>query len=143
MIESSTQPVYAILGATGGIGAALCRRLATSGARLVIGARDEVKLAALATEFNATYLDAQHPDDHPNGRIVAGDSVCVEAELLTTAWQRRLCAGENRLKWWRSPALCFSPLSKRYGCTCQADHARTTIKPARPVLASLGHAGDE
>jgi NAD(P)-dependent dehydrogenase (short-subunit alcohol dehydrogenase family) len=40
-----TQPVYAILGATGGIGAALCRRLAAQGARLVIGAREEVASA--------------------------------------------------------------------------------------------------
>jgi NAD(P)-dependent dehydrogenase (short-subunit alcohol dehydrogenase family) len=50
------QPVYAILGATGGVGAALCRRLAAQGARLVISARDETKLAPLATELNATYL---------------------------------------------------------------------------------------
>lgn len=54
--KSVAQPVYAILGATGGIGAALCRRLAANGARLVIGARDEARLAALATELNATYL---------------------------------------------------------------------------------------
>jgi NAD(P)-dependent dehydrogenase (short-subunit alcohol dehydrogenase family) len=54
-----TQPVYAILGATGGIGAALCRRLAAQGARLVIGARDSAKLTALASELgelNAAYL---------------------------------------------------------------------------------------
>jgi NAD(P)-dependent dehydrogenase (short-subunit alcohol dehydrogenase family) len=51
-----TQPVYAILGATGGIGAALCRRLAAQGASLVIGARDEAKLAALTAELNAAYL---------------------------------------------------------------------------------------
>lgn len=59
MIESTTQPVYAILGATGGIGAALCRRLAAQGARLVIGARDEANLTALVSELgelNATYL---------------------------------------------------------------------------------------
>jgi 3-oxoacyl-[acyl-carrier protein] reductase len=54
-----TQPVYAILGATGGIGAALCRRLSVQGARLVIGARDKAKLATLASELgelNATHL---------------------------------------------------------------------------------------
>ena len=59
-----TEPIYAILGATGGIGAALCRRLAAQGARLVIGARDEAKLAALAAEINAAYLvtDATQSD---------------------------------------------------------------------------------
>lgn len=59
MTETNSKPVYAILGATGGIGAALCRLLAKQGARLVIGARDEDKLAALASELgelNAAYL---------------------------------------------------------------------------------------
>jgi NAD(P)-dependent dehydrogenase (short-subunit alcohol dehydrogenase family) len=47
-------PVYAILGGTGGIGAALSKRLAAAGARLVIGARNESMLTALAREINAT-----------------------------------------------------------------------------------------
>ena len=33
-------PVYMVLGATGGIGARLCRELSEKGAKLVIGARD-------------------------------------------------------------------------------------------------------
>ena len=43
-----SSPVIVVLGATGGIGSELCRRLAASGARLVIGARDPVRLDALA-----------------------------------------------------------------------------------------------
>ena len=64
MSETTSKPVYAILGATGGIGAALCRRLAATGARLVIGARDEAKLAALAGELNTASLvtDATQSD---------------------------------------------------------------------------------
>lgn len=47
-------PSYVILGATGGVGAALTRRLAASGARLVIAGRDGSRLAGLAEETGAT-----------------------------------------------------------------------------------------
>jgi 3-oxoacyl-[acyl-carrier protein] reductase len=49
----TTAPVYAVIGATGGIGAALSRRLTARGARLFLGGRDESKLAALAAEIKA------------------------------------------------------------------------------------------
>lgn len=57
-------PVYAVLGATGGIGTALCQRLAATGARLALGARDEAKLAALAAQTNSSYqvVEATHAD---------------------------------------------------------------------------------
>lgn len=64
-VESSTiVPVYAVVGATGGIGAALSRRLAVRGARLFLGARDEAKLNALAAETQAATmsLDATQPE---------------------------------------------------------------------------------
>lgn len=47
------RPVYVILGATGGIGSELCRRLAKNGAQLVAGARDEEKLERLADDLGA------------------------------------------------------------------------------------------
>lgn len=61
---ATTSPVYAVVGATGGIGAALSRRLAAQGARLFLGARDEAKLQALATETHAATmrLDATQPE---------------------------------------------------------------------------------
>lgn len=47
-------PVYLVLGATGGIGTELCRRLAgQSGARLVLGGRSRQKLDSLAGELDA------------------------------------------------------------------------------------------
>ncbi len=51
--SSAANPVYAVIGATGGIGTALCQRLAARGARLLLGAREETKLAALASVTNA------------------------------------------------------------------------------------------
>ncbi|HZN11831.1 MAG TPA: SDR family oxidoreductase [Blastocatellia bacterium] len=59
------EEVYVILGATGGIGSALCRRLAATGARLVVGARRPDELAALAEETGAQAfaLDARQFDE--------------------------------------------------------------------------------
>ena len=53
MAEDSSAPVYVVLGATGGIGSELSRRLAAGGARLVLGARDGERLQILAEELGA------------------------------------------------------------------------------------------
>lgn len=45
-----SQPVYVILGATGATGSAVARRLAASGAHLVLGARDPERLEPLAQD---------------------------------------------------------------------------------------------
>ena len=56
--------VYHVLGATGGVGAALCRRLRDEGARLLISARNEEQLRALAAEIGAEAMavDGAHAD---------------------------------------------------------------------------------
>jgi NAD(P)-dependent dehydrogenase (short-subunit alcohol dehydrogenase family) len=45
--------VYAILGATGGLGSELARELASQGARLVLAARDRTALQTLCSELDA------------------------------------------------------------------------------------------
>jgi 3-oxoacyl-[acyl-carrier protein] reductase len=47
------QPAYVVLGATGGIGSALCRRLAARGARLTVAARDCRRTRSLGAELGA------------------------------------------------------------------------------------------
>ena len=56
---------YVVLGATGGIGSALARRVVARGGRVVLAARDEERLAALSGELDAPWvsLDAAEPDE--------------------------------------------------------------------------------
>lgn len=64
-MDNDTRPVYVVLGATGGIGSELCRRLvAREDARLVLAARDETRLGELADELEADYhaIDATRGD---------------------------------------------------------------------------------
>src|SRR5450755_2716403 len=44
---------YVALGAYGGVGSALCSRLAKKGANLLLAGRDEARLASLAVELGA------------------------------------------------------------------------------------------
>ena len=64
-LPTSESPVVLILGAYGGIGSALARRLASGGSRLALGGRDADRLKALAAETGATAfaLDATRPDE--------------------------------------------------------------------------------
>jgi len=56
-------PVHLVLGAGGGIGSAVSRRLAAAGARLFLAGRSAERLAALAAELNVPTLtlDAREP----------------------------------------------------------------------------------
>lgn len=50
MSERLDAPVVLVVGAAGGIGTALCRRLSAQGATLILAGRDEGKLVALSQE---------------------------------------------------------------------------------------------
>ncbi len=56
---------YLIWGGSGGIGAAIARRLAVAGAQVHLAARDRARLEAVATETGATFTvaDANNADD--------------------------------------------------------------------------------
>lgn len=66
------QPVHVLLGATGGIGSATARRLAASGARLVLAARGEEALKALADELDADPVPLDATDGPAVDALFAG-----------------------------------------------------------------------
>ncbi len=67
---------YLILGATGGIGSALTRRLARLGATLTLAGRDEARLLALAGESGASAV-----------RVDAGEPSTIESAIASAAKQ--------------------------------------------------------
>lgn len=52
---SQPQPGYLVVGAAGGIGTDLCRRLVSAGGRVMMVGRDESKLAAFASELDQPF----------------------------------------------------------------------------------------
>ncbi|MEL7058671.1 MAG: SDR family oxidoreductase [Acidobacteriota bacterium] len=60
--SASTPPLFAIVGATGGIGSALCRHLAARGAKLLLGGRDLEKLEVLADEVAGVPIEVDARD---------------------------------------------------------------------------------
>lgn len=88
-------PSHVILGATGGIGSALCRRLRRAGARVTVAGRDRSKVEALAGEIgaHAEVVDARDAADVErclaaaiarDGRV-DGIANCVGSVLLKPA----------------------------------------------------------
>lgn len=96
--DAPTPPLHLILGAAGGIGAALARRLAAAGARVALAGRDPGRLAALAAELgpaavhtaalDATRFDAVEQFVAETAQAhgpVAGLANCVGSLLLKPA----------------------------------------------------------
>ena len=70
---SAQLPAFVIVGATGGIGVAVCRRLAATGSRLLLVARDGDKLDSLEGELrqlNSTGEYVTYPADATNSAEV-------------------------------------------------------------------------
>lgn len=109
MNDTSRVPVHLVLGASGGIGSDLSKRLAGGGATVVLAARDGSRLAALAGELGpaaeVAVVDATRVDDvaslvadvaRRHGRL-DGIANCVGSILLKAAhttteeeWRRTL-----------------------------------------------------
>ncbi len=100
MKREKDAPVYIVLGATGGIGSALCKLLTAEGAQVVAGARTENHLRELAEKTNAAFfsLDATDPEQvqaivghttetygHLNGMVNCVGSILLKPAHLTSA----------------------------------------------------------
>jgi NAD(P)-dependent dehydrogenase (short-subunit alcohol dehydrogenase family) len=93
--DSNEPEVNVVLGATGGIGSAVCRALAARGSRLYLAARSSERLSSLASELDAAWseVDATNPDQVEQlltqassefGRV-SGVANCVGSLLLKPA----------------------------------------------------------
>ncbi|CAN5489978.1 SDR family oxidoreductase [soil metagenome] len=93
--DSDQTPAYLVFGAAGGIGASLCRRLSSRGARLAIAGRNSDRLKALADELHASAytLDATRMEEvdacveeavQVHGRL-DGVANCIGSLLLKPA----------------------------------------------------------
>jgi NAD(P)-dependent dehydrogenase (short-subunit alcohol dehydrogenase family) len=103
-------PAYVIVGASGGIGSDLCRRLVTRGAcKLLLAARDGAKLESLATELRS--LNA-HADIHTR-TLDATNPEAVEAAFAEFG---PICGAAN---------LCGSILLKPAHLTTDKEFADT------------------
>ncbi len=86
---------HIIIGGTGGIGAAIARRLQAVGNSIHLIARDDAKLAALASELNATFAvaDVQNRAALEAAIIAAGpsiDGLCYAAGTINLKPVHRL-----------------------------------------------------
>ena len=91
----SDAPTFVVLGATGGIGSELCRRLAGEGATPVLAARDKGRLEDLADELDAPYYAVDATDGGAVADLfsratqesgpIAGAANCVGSFLLKPA----------------------------------------------------------
>ena len=92
---SPTMTKHIIIGGTGGIGAALARRLHAAGNSIHLIARDEERLVALATELNASYVvaDVQDRASLEAAILAAGpsaDGLCYAAGTINLKPVHRL-----------------------------------------------------
>jgi NADP-dependent 3-hydroxy acid dehydrogenase YdfG len=128
-------PVFLITGASSGIGEATARRAAESGYRLVLSARSEQKLAALADELGgpdraiAVRCDVREWDDQPALAAAAIDSFGrIDVSWANAGFGAPRGFLESTVEHWRDMVL-----TNVYG-------AALTIRATLPALKeSTGH----
>jgi NAD(P)-dependent dehydrogenase (short-subunit alcohol dehydrogenase family) len=121
--------VHVVLGATGGIGAAVARRLVDAGPRLVLAARGEERLKALADELDADAVPTDATDADQVDALVDG---AVERHGRLDGIV--CCVGSLLLK----PAHRTSPDEYREQVRRNLDTAFFTVRAASRVMQRSG-----
>ncbi len=123
-------PTYIVLGATGGIGSALCRILTATGARVAIAARNADRLDALSAELGGAtskILDATSIDEVETFvKSVAQEAGRVEGIVN--------CVGSILLK----PAHATSEEQWRGTIASNLDSAFATVRAGAKAMSRTG-----
>ena len=120
---------YVVFGAYGGVGSALCRRLANKGGKLLLAGRDEARLATLAGELGAQTF----PVDATNLRQV--ESCMKQASELYGGVNGVVnCVGSLLLK----PAHLLSEEEWDATITTNLKSAFAVVRAATVVMAQQG-----
>lgn len=122
-------PVHLVLGASGGIGSALARRLAAGGARVVLGGRDATRLEELARELDAPICVLE----------TTSFASCEQAVREVAAAHGRLdglanCVGSLLLK----PAHRTDEAEWRAVCSANLDSAFATVRAGAAAMLKSG-----
>jgi 3-oxoacyl-[acyl-carrier protein] reductase len=120
---------YVVFGAYGGVGSALCRRLATKGANLLLAGRDEARLASMASELGAQTFTV---DASNLGQV----DLCVKraTELYGPIHGVANCVGSLMLK----PAHLISEEDWDATITTNLKSAFAVVRAAAAAMAQQG-----
>lgn len=125
VLAMPAKPRYLILGAAGGVGSALGRRLAASGSELFLAGRDEIRLGRLAEELGAAYAVFEATDPPSVDALVER-----AVETLGGLDGAAHCVGSLLLK----PAHLTSPDDWRHTLDVNLSSAFYLLRSAAPAL---------
>jgi NAD(P)-dependent dehydrogenase (short-subunit alcohol dehydrogenase family) len=155
MAETSDAPVYVLIGATGGIGSEVTRRLADDGARLVIGARTESDVQELAdetgaeahpldaTEFGEVQDIVEHAKDtygRLDGAVNFVGSILLKPAHLTSVDEYREQVSKNLDTAFNTVKAAARPMMREGGSIVLMTSAvsRTGLKNHEAIAAAKG-----
>ena len=128
---AATGPVHVVLGATGGIGSAVARRLGADGAIVVIAARDQLRLNTLAEAIDADAVPTDATDPVAVDALIDG-AVARHGRLDGVA----CCVGSQLLK----PAHRTTPDEYRERIRSNLDPAFFSVRAGSRVMQRSGGA---
>ncbi len=140
--QPGTRPTAVVTGGSGGIGAAICRRLAEDGYRVMVGYNSQVDRAEeLVGELNETSRELGHGDDHLARQVAVTDrrsldQLAADVETVFGALDLLVnCAGVTRpVPHDDMDALDDDVIDWIFATNCRGPFA--TIRALRPALAA-------